>query len=32
LRPLLQEYLSQGYVATFSDSIRAYIQWLETLE
>jgi 5-methylcytosine-specific restriction protein B len=32
LSPLLQEYLSQGYVATFSDSIRAYLQWLETLE
>jgi 5-methylcytosine-specific restriction protein B len=32
LGPLLQEYLSQGYVATFSDSIRAYLQWLETLE
>jgi 5-methylcytosine-specific restriction protein B len=32
LGPLLQEYLSQGYVATFSDSIRAYLQWLDTLE
>jgi 5-methylcytosine-specific restriction protein B len=32
LGPLLQEYLSQGYVATFSDSIRAYLQWLEALE
>jgi 5-methylcytosine-specific restriction protein B len=32
LGPLLQEYLSQGYVATFSDAIRAYLQWLETLE
>jgi 5-methylcytosine-specific restriction enzyme B len=32
LGPLLQEYLSQGYVTTFSDSIRAYLQWLETLE
>jgi 5-methylcytosine-specific restriction enzyme B len=31
LGPLLQEYLSQGYVATFSDSIRAYLQWIETL-
>jgi 5-methylcytosine-specific restriction enzyme B len=30
LAPLLQEYLSQGYVATFSDAIRAYLQWLET--
>jgi 5-methylcytosine-specific restriction enzyme B len=32
LGPLLQEYLSQGYVATFSDAIRAYLQWLETLD
>jgi len=32
LGPLLQEYLGQGYVATFSDAIRAYLQWLETLE
>jgi 5-methylcytosine-specific restriction enzyme B len=31
LAPLLEEYLSQGYVATFSDAIRAYLQWLETL-
>ena len=32
LAPLLEEYLSQGYVATFSDAIRAYLQWLETLD
>ena len=31
LVPLLEEYLSQGYVAAFSDSIRAYLQWLESL-
>jgi 5-methylcytosine-specific restriction protein B len=31
LAPLLEEYLNQGYVATFSDAIRVYLQWLETL-
>lgn len=31
LAPLLEEYLSQGYVAAFSDSIRAYLQWLESI-
>jgi 5-methylcytosine-specific restriction protein B len=30
LAPLLTEYLAQGYVAAFSDSIRAYLQWLES--
>jgi len=29
LRPLLQEYLLQGYVSGFADSIRAYLDWLE---
>ena len=28
LRPLLQEYLAQGYVAGFSDEIRAYLDML----
>ena len=32
LAPLLEEYLAQGYVATFSDAIRAYLQWVEALE
>lgn len=31
LVPLLEEYLSQGYVAGFSDQIQAYIQWIESL-
>lgn len=31
LAPLLEEYLSQGYVAGFSDHIRAYLQWIESL-
>ncbi|MDD3625868.1 MAG: AAA family ATPase [bacterium] len=32
LRPLLEEYLMQGYVAGFADSIRGYLQWLEALD
>ncbi len=31
LVPLLEEYLNQGYVASFADSIQAYLQWLESL-
>ncbi len=31
LAPLLREYLSQGYVGGFSEPIRAYLQWLESL-
>ena len=29
LVPLLEEYLSQGYVASFSSHIRAYLQWID---
>jgi 5-methylcytosine-specific restriction protein B len=32
LVPLLEEYLAQGYVAGFSESIRAYLQWIESLK
>lgn len=32
LRPLLEEYLAQGYVAGFADEIRAYIQWIDILK
>lgn len=32
LVPLLEEYLAQGYVAAFADPIRAYLQWVESLE
>jgi 5-methylcytosine-specific restriction enzyme B len=28
LKPLLNEYLIQGYVSGFADSIRAYLDWL----
>lgn len=31
LVPLLEEYLKQGYVTAFADSIRAYLQWLESI-
>jgi 5-methylcytosine-specific restriction protein B len=29
LVPLLSEYLAQGYVSGFAESIRGYLQWLE---
>jgi 5-methylcytosine-specific restriction protein B len=31
LAPLLEEYLAQGYVSGFAESIRGYMQWLESL-
>jgi 5-methylcytosine-specific restriction protein B len=31
LVPLLTEYLAQGYVSGFAESIRAYLQWLESI-
>ena len=31
LAPLLEEYLAQGYVGGFSESIRDYLQWLRSL-
>jgi 5-methylcytosine-specific restriction enzyme B len=31
LYPLLEEYLAQGYVASFSEHILAYMQWLKSL-
>ncbi|SPE36515.1 putative GTPase subunit of restriction endonuclease [Candidatus Sulfopaludibacter sp. SbA6] len=31
LAPLLAEYLAQGYVSGFAESIRGYMQWLESL-
>lgn len=30
LVPLLEEYIKQGYVASFAGSIQAYLQWLES--
>jgi 5-methylcytosine-specific restriction enzyme B len=31
LAPLLEEYLAQGYVSGFGESIRSYLQWLDSL-
>lgn len=31
LAPLLREYLAEGYVAGFSEPIRSYLQWLESV-
>jgi 5-methylcytosine-specific restriction enzyme B len=31
LYPLLEEYLAQGYVTSFSEHILAYMQWLKSL-
>jgi len=31
VQPLLEEYLAQGYVAGFSEPIRAYLQWIDSL-
>ncbi len=31
LAPLLCEYLSQGYVGGFSEPIRSYLQWIDSL-
>jgi 5-methylcytosine-specific restriction protein B len=31
LAPLLEEYLSQGYVTGFAEPIRTYLQWLQSL-
>lgn len=32
LAPLLEEYLAQGYIAGFSEPVRAYLQWIESLQ
>ncbi len=32
LVPLIEEYLAQGYVASFSEPLRSYLQWIETSE
>ena len=31
LAPLINDYVAQGYVASFSEPLRAYLQWLESL-
>ena len=31
LAPLLEEYLSQGFVGGFAEPIRSFLQWLRSL-
>lgn len=31
LAPLLEEYIAQGYVASFADAIKGHLQWIESL-
>ena len=31
LAPLIEEYLAQGYVASFTEPLRSYMQWVDSL-
>jgi 5-methylcytosine-specific restriction protein B len=31
LKPLLEDYLTQGYVSSFAEAVRAYLQWIDSL-
>lgn len=31
LKPLVEEYLAQGYVASFAEPLRSYLQWIDSL-
>ncbi len=31
LKPLLEDYLSQGYVSSFGEAVRSYLQWIDSL-
>jgi len=31
LKPLIEEYLAQGYVASFGEPLRSYLQWIDSL-
>ena len=31
LKPLLQDYLNQGYVSSFAEAVRSYVQWIDSL-
>ncbi|HVA69648.1 MAG TPA: hypothetical protein VNF45_10065, partial [Candidatus Binataceae bacterium] len=31
LKPLLQDYLNQGYVSSFAEAMRSYVQWIDSL-
>jgi 5-methylcytosine-specific restriction protein B len=30
LKPLLEDYLTQGYVSSFAEAIRSYLQWIDS--
>jgi 5-methylcytosine-specific restriction protein B len=30
LKPLLEDYFAQGYVSSFSEAVRSYLQWLDS--
>jgi 5-methylcytosine-specific restriction protein B len=31
LKPLLEDYLGQGYVSSFAGAVRSYLQWIDSL-
>ena len=31
LKPLLEDYLAQGYVSSFAEVVRSYLQWIDSL-
>ena len=31
LKPLLEDYLEQGYVSSFAEAVRSYVQWIDSL-
>lgn len=31
LKPLLEDYLAQGYVSPFAEAVRSYVQWINSL-
>jgi 5-methylcytosine-specific restriction protein B len=31
LKPLLEDYLTQGYVSSFGEEVRSYLQWIDSL-
>ena len=31
LKPLLEDYLAQGYVSSFAEAVRSYLQWIDSL-
>ncbi|MGH7931582.1 MAG: hypothetical protein ACREQN_00295 [Candidatus Binataceae bacterium] len=31
LKPLLEDYLAQGYVSSFAEAVRSYVQWIDSL-